>query len=433
MRGQWETGGSFVIRWVVVAVAVVAVAVGAATAAAATKPANRSTAAAPVSSTATPTSSSGTSTATTSSSPPTPAQPTFVATSPVLTFESDKTWRTTVQVLNPGPVTAVGLQLILLPECTSVGTVKEVTLGADRVTTIPISFTGPGFDPSSLTGATLVLVPPPLTIPAATPCQAATATLTATTPQTVTSATTPGTITAAPPATSAPSAAATPQPEAITLTLSRITAVNKAFWEPLIAGVFFAVIVVVVSRLWIRLKHAARIPERIKAGSSWNFKDSFATNVTAIGGLLGAALAAAGSSSTLLPGVEASRFALLSALWAAVAVAAPLALSFGTESTAVPGAHQGDPPQQATSVRFGLLMLCLGITLVATGAELTTLGVLASESAISHAAVYAGLIAFALILGAYVVVTTATLVSSQEGSGPPRTALNAFPDTSLAG
>ncbi len=364
-------------------------------------------------------------------------------------------------MLNPGPATAVGLQLILLPECTSVETIKEVTLGADRVTTIPISFTGPGFDPSSLTGATLILVPPPLTVPAATPCQAATAALTATTAQTVTSATTPGGTTAASSAASTSAAAATPQPEAITLTLSRITAVFEAVWLPLIVGVLFAFIVCVVSyvvsrwrtrpkphagicerikagipewikadiREWIK----ADIPERIKAGSSWNFKDSYATNVTAIGGLLGAAVAAAGSSSTLLPGVETSRFALLSALWGAVAVAAPLVLSFGTQSSTLPGAHPFDAPQPATSVRFGLLMFCLGITLTATGAELTTLGVLASESATSHAAVYGALMAFALLVGAYVVITTATLVSSQKGTEPPRTALNTFAGTSLMG
>jgi hypothetical protein len=118
---------------------------------------------------------------------------------------------------------------------------------------------------------------------------------------------------------------------------------------------------------------------------------------------------------------------------AGVAVAAPLALAFGTASDTVPGPHPGDPSQQATSVRFGLLMLCLEIMLLATGAELATLGVLASESATGHAAVYGLLFGFGVLVGAYVVVTTAALVSAQVGDGPPRTALNAFPDTSLVG
>lgn len=428
VRGHSETGASSVIRSTIVTVVVVALGVGPSVAAAGTKPAHASSSATTGLSTPSPTSPSGATAPATSSSASTPAQPTFVATSPVLTFESDKTWRTTVQVINPGPATAVGLQLILLPECRSVGTVEQVSLGAARVTTIPISFTGPGFDPSSLTGATLVLVPPPLTVPAATPCQASTANLSATTAQVVGSTTT-----AVSSPTSASPAAAMPQPETITLTLNRITPIDEGLRDPLIAGGIFALIIVAVSWLWTRVKHGAAIPERIKAGSSWNFKDSFATNVTAIGGLLGAALAAAGSSSTLLPGVETSRFAMLSALWAAVAVAAPLVLAFGTKLDSVPGVHPNDPRQQATSVTFGLLMLCLWITLLAAGAELTTLAVLASESATSHAAVYAALIAFALLLGAYIVVTTATLISTQDGDKRPRTALNTFPDTSLAG
>lgn len=62
----------------------------------------------------------------------------------------------------------------------------------------------------------------------------------------------------------------------------------------------------------------------IYAGSAWSFSGSWATNVTTVATLAGAVLAATGTISELLPGVETGRFSLLIALAGAITLAAPL-------------------------------------------------------------------------------------------------------------
>jgi hypothetical protein len=129
-----------------------------------------------------------------------------------------------------------------------------------------------------------------------------------------------------------------------------VAATVTAFWLPLIAGFLYGVLVVLLTQRHGRTlrrkrrsillgrddkslaeEYAEKI-DAVKTGSAWNFKDSFATNVTAIGGLLAAALTAAGSSSSLLPGVETNRFSLLNAAWAGLAAIAPIVIGLGTRT-----------------------------------------------------------------------------------------------------
>ena len=69
----------------------------------------------------------------------------------------------------------------------------------------------------------------------------------------------------------------------------------------------------------------------VYASAAWTFADSPATNITTVGTILVAILTAVGTVSTLLPGVQLDRFAILMAVCAAIIAMAPLA--FGIFNT----------------------------------------------------------------------------------------------------
>jgi len=401
-------------------------------------------------------------TAPASAATPAPAQPTFVATSPVLTFAAHHTVTTTVQVLNPGPATQVRFEVVLLPTCTSVASNAPVNLVPTGLTTLPLSFHG-SFD-TSLTGATLLMVP--AATPIVTGAGCARVTLSSNAPAT------PAVSASSPPS-------GQPQPEDIVLTLHRDTSVAEELVVPAIIGLLFAL--VAVGLIWMRSALPAKtgspdspdspltLATKIKAGSSWNYKDSLATNVTVVGAVLGSVIGAAGSSSKVFPGVDTSHFALVSALWAGVVLLAPLVI--GLASTVVPlrarpggkatagrrpsaagagqpaaGAHRpaaGDQDaangseQMATSINFGLLLVSLVITLTAVGAEIATLWVFVSFAAITTAGrviIDALIVLAALLVAGYVMRGTVTLVRTRDDEKHgPRSRTNAFADTALAG
>jgi hypothetical protein len=103
----------------------------------------------------------------------------------------------------------------------------------------------------------------------------------------------------------------------------------------------------------------------IYASASWSFKDSWATNITALGGGVGAIAAAAGATSTVFPGVALDRFAILLALFAAVVVAGPLVLGL-----CLP---RSDDPDRVKATGFSLLVAAF-VTLVGVGGEIGTIG-----------------------------------------------------------
>ncbi len=239
-----------------------------------------------------------------------PASPplTFVATTPILTFHPNGTATTTVQaVQTTGGATSARFELILLPSA-----IKAVSAPCrlDDPQTVTLSVEQ-RFD-TSLEGATLWLVP--AAAAAANPCSNL-VTLTSSPPQPL------------------PSISTTLPPDKITLTLRRDTDLALDFFIPLAVGLVFCVAVGGLSLYRIRRIRIDGIPaiqwtalHPIKAGSSWNFKDSIATNVTAAGGVLLAVISAAGATSTLFPGVDLTRFGLLNAVWGGVALIAPLVL-----------------------------------------------------------------------------------------------------------
>lgn len=103
----------------------------------------------------------------------------------------------------------------------------------------------------------------------------------------------------------------------------------------------------------------------IYASASWSFKDSWATNITALGGAVGAIAAAAGATSTVFPGVALDRFAILLALFAAVVVMGPLVLGL-----CLPRSDEAD---RVKATGFSLLVAAF-VTLIGVGGEIGTVG-----------------------------------------------------------
>jgi hypothetical protein len=333
---------------------------------------------------------------------------TFVSTSPVLTFETSKLASVTVAVQN---ITAfcreAHFALVILPGKARIapdsGVPKCFMSGVSVATlTFRRSFN------TSMTGAVLSLTP------------------------------------AGPGISQASEGAAT---QTIVVTLRRSTDYWVNGLLPLILGLGWALLTLAITRLSLGNKYRTCI----KASSSWTFKDSWATNITAVGAVLGTVLAATGSASTLLPGVQTDRFAVLSAAWGGLVVLAPLLIalhgrhpadSARSASESAGGASASDakgvtsqPDATSSAVQALTIMVFIAafMTLTAAGGELATVGVLTHLSTAPSGLrwpIYICLGAAAALTGLYAGVTTKALVISQDQERP-RSALSRFEDTSL--
>lgn len=213
--------------------------------------------------------------------------------------------------------------------------------------------------------------------------------------------------------------------QAIVLSLRRSVSGWAAGLLPLLAGLGLALLTLAGTRLWLRRGY-----EKWAKASSWSFKDSWATNITAVGALLGTILSAVGSASTIVPGIQTDRFAVLSAAWGGLVVIAPLLIAFH-------GRRTDGMPANGTAViaRTSMMVAAALLTLTAVGGELTTVGVLLhflTASGTQRELGYAVLIAAAVLVSLYAAVTTKTLISSQKDEHHPRSALSKFDDTALA-
>lgn len=125
-------------------------------------------------------------------------------------------------------------------------------------------------------------------------------------------------------------------PTAIPLTLHRLVTGRQYLWIPIICGAVMALLLVVligaVPRLrafsldqqWVRPFSRRFWTRPLYATAAWTFKDSWATNIAAAGTAIAGILTAAGAVSTLFPGVQLDRYAILIAACGAIIVAAPL-------------------------------------------------------------------------------------------------------------
>lgn len=113
---------------------------------------------------------------------------------------------------------------------------------------------------------------------------------------------------------------------------------------------------------------------KVFTASSWTFRDSWATNVAAVGGVLGTVLGSSGFFNEVLPGVSAGRFTGFSLLFGALAVVAPIVY------TALGRRHQ---TKAGTLIMVGTvagLLVASAATIAAVVGELTTLALLVHMS-----------------------------------------------------
>lgn len=119
----------------------------------------------------------------------------------------------------------------------------------------------------------------------------------------------------------------------LTLPVHRQVSAAKYLWIPLCCGLGLAVLLVLFTGLFgvprpeSGAGNGRRVPfwrVPLYASAAWSFSDSWATNITAVGTVVGTVLTASGSVSELLPGIELGRFSLLIALAGGITVAAPL-------------------------------------------------------------------------------------------------------------
>lgn len=122
-------------------------------------------------------------------------------------------------------------------------------------------------------------------------------------------------------------------PLSLTLPVLRQVSAAKYLWIPICCGLGLAVLLVGFTWLFgvprpnAGAGNGHRVPflrVPLYASAAWSFGDSWATNITAVGTVVGTVLTASGSVAELLPGVELGRFALLIAVAGAITVAAPL-------------------------------------------------------------------------------------------------------------
>lgn len=215
-------------------------------------------------------------------------------------------------------------------------------------------------------------------------------------------------------------------PLAITLSVHRQVSLWEYLGIPVGCGLLLAVLLVAATMLGgvTGPDGTARAGTRfwrmpLYAAAAWSFGSSWATNIAALGAVIGAALTASASVASLLPGVEVGRFSLLLALAGGITVAAPLA--FGLLNST---ARRGEPPAPAGDVLVAELWTMLAassLTVFGIGAEIGIVGwvlgydlVVAPEWARACVAIFAAAVTL-LTLG-YGVSAIRALADSRPGS-----------------
>jgi len=132
---------------------------------------------------------------------------------------------------------------------------------------------------------------------------------------------------------SAAALAAGADPVEVALTVRRDVSAAQYLWIPLGCGVGLAVLLIVLTMLIGvprpdgKTVHTHRVKfwrMPLYASSAWTFGDSWVTNITALGTLIGTLLTATSGVASLLPGVDPPRFSLLLVMAGGFAVIAPV-------------------------------------------------------------------------------------------------------------
>jgi hypothetical protein len=165
-----------------------------------------------------------------------------------------------------------------------------------------------------------------------------------------------------------------------------------SFWVPPIVGaiaaMMFVVFVGVASPIEIpatadtparkaQFCSAAWLSAPIHVTSSWNYSDSWATNVGAVGGALGGIVGAAGALTNLVSSGDQGVFTGISLLFGGAAVLAPVAFAAFSRNPDITA-----PDGQSSNVlgSVGGLFIAAATTLFAVAGELSMMGLLSWNS-----------------------------------------------------
>ncbi len=150
-------------------------------------------------------------------------------------------------------------------------------------------------------------------------------------------------------------------PSTIQLSVQRALGLIHEVLFPLLFGILCAGVFIV--------ECTRRIGNNIlEAGSSWSFKDSWATNITFVGALLGAIISASGSIASAFPGVPLYRFAMLNAAYASIVGVAPVIAAIGSGPPRINGGQPIITLKRLSVYAAGsLTFLALGGVLVSLG------------------------------------------------------------------
>jgi hypothetical protein len=189
-------------------------------------------------------------------------------------------------------------------------------------------------------------------------------------------------------------------PVTLRFTLARnIDEVN--YWLPIvISGVLALIFVLAVG--WIRREVLGKT---VLTGPSWSFTDSWLTNISTVGAILGTVLAATGFLSEVLPGISTGGFAGLSVLFGGFVIVAPVIYSAASKwQLSEPSDGGSSPPTLVSPGRVWGVVLAAGATLWGVFGELAVLVALttaANASLAARAFIIGVLSAAAVITGWY--------------------------------
>lgn len=125
-----------------------------------------------------------------------------------------------------------------------------------------------------------------------------------------------------------PNGTATPTAEMVMI-IHRVVSQWQYLWIPMICGgilvvCYLALVGTVPLFNTLRNKPAHFWTQPMYASAAWTFQDSWATNIATAGTTIAAVLTGLGTVTTLLPGVQLDRYAVLIGICGAIIVAAPL-------------------------------------------------------------------------------------------------------------
>jgi hypothetical protein len=179
-------------------------------------------------------------------------------------------------------------------------------------------------------------------------------------------------------------------------------------WVPAAAGIGASIIIVLVSIWASKCWRDGGLTTAIPDTTAWDTKDSWLTNITAIGTAATAIFTQSAVTNFLVSGVDKDGFTLMSILFGFAAALGPLVFA----------ALASRPPDSAESINpagtRGGLLLANVVTLFASFGLLADLGLLTSylnATSTEKGIVYGSLGAAALIVGIYAIRATDVMIN----------------------